>query len=143
MSVCVCVRTCVCVFPQCVIVNLIRLASESKKQSEKWSNAERERRSQQTGEEVIKSSLTNPVELASIKPPAPPPPPPPPPFLSSSSLLFFAVPPLSSNHFYAFSLILQPSVGPRPPLYPRLFFPSTCSHGYLMTLSIFCIVKSI
>lgn len=58
-------------------------------------------RSQQTGEEVIKSSLTNPVELVSIKSH---PPPPPPSCFSSSFSVFFAISSLSPAccmHFHS------------------------------------------
>lgn len=114
---------CVC-FPQSVIVSLIRLAAESNAAKNKARNSlihrerkDKEKKKRRTDlgrrEEVIKSSLTNPVELASIKPrpllllllPASPPP------------LFFAVPSLSSNRFMHFhsqlfgQCCLQPCIG--------------------------------
>lgn len=123
-------------------MSLIRLAAKltaakNRIESEKQSNtveSEKRHRSQQTGEEVIKSSLTNPVELASIKsrpllPPASPP------------LFFLTIPSLSSNRFMHFHSQLFAVFCLQPSISNSSLCLSSCSHGYPMTLSMFAIVK--
>lgn len=142
MCVCVCI---------CVIVSLIRLADDimlQKKSSEDLIQRKRRfffffkrDRSQQTGKEVIKTSLKNPVELASINSR--------PLLLPASPPFSFAVPSLSSNCFMHFpselfgQCMFAALYWAHLRLYPFLFLASSCSHGYLMALSIFRIVQGL